>query len=511
MRRAAARLVTVLVLAVGPLSACSLPGSGPSLTPAPLDRLVEASAPAPEPSLAWFYDQALDWRECRATMRCAELTVPLDYDRPDGTTLTLSVLSVPATDDDQRIGSLVVNPGGPGASGVEYAAAAETRFGAEVRAAYDVVGFDPRGVGQSTPVSCLADDRLDAMIAADPDPETKGEAREGLRMVRELGRGCLERSGALARHLSTEEAARDIDVLRSALGEEHLAWFGASYGTLLGATYADLFPERVGRMVLDGAVDPTLGPVASGLDQARGFEEALRAYVTDCLDRGDCYLGDDVDTALGRIRDFLDRTDASPVPAAGPRELTEGLAVLGIWLPLYNRASWPALDRGLSAALQGNGTLLLGFADQYVGRGPQGFVDNSTEAIYAISCLDEDVDISLEQVTRLEPRFEEASPTFGRIFAFGAAACSSWPVKTGRKPGPLTADGAAPIVVVGTSRDPATPLAWAESLASQLSSGVLVTRDGDGHTGYRAGNECLDDVVESYLVSAEVPDAGTAC
>ncbi len=316
----------------------------------------------------------------------------------------------------------MVNPGGPGASGVDYAANAETYFGAEVRAAYDIVGFDPRGVGASAPVDCLSDDRLDAMIAADPDPDT-ARSREGLRLLGELGQGCLDKSGDLARHVSTEEAARDMDVLRAALGEKQLTYFGASYGTFLGATYADLFPSRVGRMVLDGAVDPALGQVAQGLAHAKSFETALRAYVSDCVDGRLLPRRRRRRWRWVRSGRSSTRRTRSPCRPRVRATLTEGLAVLGIWLPLYSRASWLALDQGLEAALQGDGTLLLNFADQYVGRGADGYSDNSSEAIYAVTCLDYDESIRLKDVRRLEPRFEKASPTFGRIFAFGTAAC----------------------------------------------------------------------------------------
>jgi hypothetical protein len=244
--------------------------------------------------------------------------------------------------------------------------------------------------------------------------------------------------------------------------------------------------------------------------QAEGFEVALQAYVENCVDDGDCLLGGSVDEALQTIRDLLDQVDAEPLPA-GDRMLTQGLAVLGIWAPLYNRDYWSALDAALAEALGGSGATLLSFADSYVGRGPDGYMDNSSEALYAVNCLDNDESVTLEEAAQLEDRFREASPTFGRVFAFGLTACRSWSVHTGKGPAELNAEGAAPILVVGTSRDPATPLSWAEALAEQLDSGVLVRRDGDGHTGYLAGNECVDEVVESYLISGETPEDTVDC
>lgn len=511
-RGSAVRAVAALLL-LGSLSACGLlDREQPARPTEPLAAESPSSASgATEPGLRRYYEQDVTWEPCRESMECTDLEVPLDYDKPSGKAITLAVLKVPATEPDQRVGSLVVNPGGPGVSGVEYAAGASSYFGEDVRAAFDVVGFDPRGVAGSTPIDCVTDEQLDDLVAADPDPDTPQEAARGDALLRGMGEGCLARSGALTRHVSTQEAARDIDVLRAVLGQDQLAYFGASYGTFLGATYAEQFPERVGRMVLDGAVDPSVGAVAMSRVQARGFEVALRAYVAQCVEDGNCFLGDSVDEGVRTVQGLLDRVDAQPLPGAGGRELTEGRAVLGIWAPLYNRDYWSALDQGLQDALDGDGRTLLTFSDAYVNRGPEGYRDNSTEALYAVNCLDRDESVPLDKVERYVPRLEKASPTFGRIFAYGLTACGSWPVHSGKGPHELHARGAEPIMVVGTTRDPATPLTWARSLADQLESGVLVTRDGDGHTGYGAGNTCVDEAVEAYLVSGTVPEQDVSC
>ena len=507
LRRAGAALTAVVMVTT--LGSCGLFGE----EELPSEPLASESA---EPSasvkgLESFYEQQPDWQDCRSGMECAEVDVPLDYEDPTGDSITLSVLRVPATDPDSRVGSLLVNPGGPGGSGVDYAARAELFFGERVRAAFDIVGFDPRGVGASTPVDCVTDAELDEYVASDPDPESTEEAEEVMAYIEEMGEGCLEKSGDLARHMSTEEAARDMDILRAVLDQERMAYFGASYGTYLGAWYADLFPDRVGRMVLDGAIDPQAGEVEASLVQAEGFETALRAYLAACVDEGDCFLGDTVDEGAERIRAFLDELDSQPIYGDGKRELTEGLAVLGIWAPLYNQSSWSALDQALKAGLQGQGVGLLLLADAYLSRGPEGYVSNSSEALYAVNCSDPGEDIPLEEAEALVDDFEKVSPTFGRGFAYGLSACNSWPVDGPEEQEPLDAPGAAPIMVVGTSRDPATPLRWAEALAEQLESAVLVRRDGDGHTGYRSGNQCVDDAVEKYLVSGEVPSATVDC
>lgn len=464
-----------------------------------------------DPELERYYSQDVEWSDCRKKFECATVQVPLDYAKPGGETIELSLTRLPASGKGRSVGSLLVNPGGPGSSGVDFALRAESYFGDDVRRAFDIVGFDPRGVGRSTPVDCVTDERLDAFVATDPDPDTPAEVRRGDALLRELGEGCLEKSGDLAGHISTAEAARDIDIIREVLGDRRLSWFGASYGTLLGATYAELFPDRVGRMVLDGAIDPTLSERDKSLVQAEAFEVALRSYVKACVDGGDCFLGETVDEGTKRIRDLLDRIDRRPIRGDGDRKLTVGTAVLGIWTPLYQQQIWPLLDGALQAAFAGDGQQLLRLADFYVSRGPSGYLDNSLEALYAINCLDQQESVSSEEAEKLVPEFEEVSPTFGAVFAYGLTSCSEWPVEGEGAVDEIDAEGSEPILVVGTTRDPATPLSWAEALADQLVSGVLLVRDGDGHTGYNAGNECIDRTVESYLVSGEVPESGTRC
>lgn len=505
----------VLLLAVLPVlvSGCDAFGNGdglaePSLSPSPVGSAAPGTAEA-QPDLREFYAQKVDWSPCGAH-QCARIRVPLDYAHPQARSIQLSVLKVPARDKDQRVGSLVVNPGGPGGSGVDYAANASAYFGSELQQAFDIVGFDPRGVGRSTPVQCLPDSELDTFVAADPDPDTKAEVRRADRLVAEFGDGCVEESGKLAAHVSTVEAAKDIDILRAVLGDSKLSYFGASYGTFLGATYAELFPDRVGRMVLDGALDPSVTSLRLNLVQAKGFETALRAYVGHCVDAGACFLGGSVDAGTKRIRQLLDNVEADPLPANG-RTLAAGNAVLGIWAPLYNKGNWGYLDTALKAAFAGDGAPLMSLSDAYVSRGSDGYSDNSLEALYAVNCLDHDDAIPSSEVDNYVPRFEKASPTFGAIFAFSLSSCAQWPIHTGRVPEEIHAAGAAPIMVVGTTRDPATPLEWAEALADELDSGVLVRRDGDGHTGYNAGNQCVDSAVESYLVSGTVPTGTVDC
>lgn len=515
MRRAVVVLLVVaLVVGAGGLAVLVAMDSGsgdgspkavPTSTPGP------GTTDPPDPALRRFYSQQLEWEQCRGEFLCSTLEVPLDYRRPGGRTIEISVLKVPAADPGARIGSLVVNPGGPGVPGTDYAAGAATVFRQPLLDAYDIVGFDPRGTGTSTPVDCLDDGELDDYIAKDPDPDTDAEVETYSGWVDAIGEGCEEESGELAAHVTTIEAARDIDVLRATLGESQLAYFGASYGTKLGATYAELFPDRAGRLVLDGAVDLSIGSRELSLQQAGGFETALRAYVQDCVDQDDCVLGDSLDEGLRRVRQLLDDVDAEPLDVEGDRDLEVGNAFYGIVLPLYAREYWPILTQALEAAIDGDGTPLLRLSDVYNSRGASGYTDNSSEANYAISCLDDPWAIPASEVPENVAEFEEASPTFGTVFAWGLTGCGGVRVQSSEPPLDVDAAGAAPIVVVGTTRDPATPYEWAVQLADQLDPGVLVTRDGDGHTGYNAGNECVDSAIEDFLVDGTVPEDGLRC
>jgi len=498
-------------LAVGSRTADSPEPPRRTSSPAPAGPAPASVTEPPQPGLAEFYSQTVTWSPCASndSHDCGTLTVPVDYQEPTGETFELNLLRVAAA--GERSGSLVVNPGGPGAPGTTYAAAAGVVFRAPLLDSFDIVGFDPRGTGRSGPVDCLSDAELDAYVASDPTPDTAEEVAGFEETILGLGPGCDANTGEILGHVTTTEAARDMDVLRAALGEETLTYFGASYGTKLGATYAELFPDRVGRLVLDGAVDVSIDVRTSSLEQATGFETALRAYVQNCLDSTDnCFLGDTVEEGLATISDFLDSVEDEPLPA-GDRELRVGNAFYGIVTPLYNRDYWFLLSTALSSALDGQGTALMELSDAYSSRGPDGYTDNSMEAFLAINCLDDPSAIGFDEVPAEFAAFEEASPTFGRVFAWGLTTCGGMQERSSEDPLDIRGEGAAPILVLGTTRDPATPLKWAEALAGQLDSAVLLRRDGDGHTAYNAGNECVDSAVEDYLIDGTVPDDPTDC
>lgn len=511
---------TAFVAALTLLAGCSF--SGPGGSGAGTGTVTGDGAPttttstpvvedAPE-GLEDFYGQTLEWTSCESLFECSTLTVPVDYDEPDGSTIELALLRAPAKDEAQ--GSLVVNPGGPGASGVDYAMMAGAVVSPGVRAAYDVVGFDPRGVARSAPVTCITDAQLDQFLGSDPSPDDAAEEKQVEQLLEDFADACATNVGDLLGHVSTVEAAKDMDVLRAALGEQELTYLGASYGTFLGTTYASLFPDRVGRFVLDGAIDPTLTGLAMGLGQAAGFERATRAYVESCVSSGSCPLGDDVDAAMAAIPAFLDEVDADPLPVSGDvvDELTEGWAMLGIIVAMYSQDIWPVLTQALERAEQGDGTLLMFLANSYASRHSDGtYTGNGMQAIYAVNCLDrpaeEGEDLDSAAVLR---KFEQASPTWGRYLA-GDGACEYWPVEAEETIEDYSATGAAPILVIGTTRDPATPYEWAQSLAEILDSGVLISYDGDGHTAYGRSNDCVDDAVDAYLLEGTVPEDGLSC
>jgi pimeloyl-ACP methyl ester carboxylesterase len=460
-----------------------------------------------------FYDQEPDWRDCRQRFECATVEVPLDYADPGGEVIELAVNRLPASEQDDRIGSLLLNPGGPGSSGLDYARSADRVVSADLRRRFDVVGFDPRGVGESSPIDCLTDEQTDTLVAADGSPDSPAEVTRLADLSRQLGQRCAQRSPDLVEHVGTRDAARDLDVLRAVLGDERLSYLGKSYGTYLGATYAGLFPDRVGVMVLDGALDPSTTSTEIAQEQAVGFEQALAAFVSDCLGLADCPLSGDLERGLTQVDRLLARIDREPLTGQDGRPVTEGLAVLGLAAALYDEGSgWPVLRLALTQARRGDGQTLLALADFYLDRRPDGtYATNSNEAIYAVNCLDRPAGGGVEEAQDDADLFARAAPRFGRYLAWSGLPCATWPAPPQGDPERIEAAGAAPILVVGTTRDPATPYQWAESLARQLESGRLLTFDGDGHTAYRRGSDCIDAAVDRYLLGGGLPAEGTTC
>ncbi len=439
---------------------------------------------------------------------CATVYVPTSYEQPDAGTTAIAVARFTATGRSE--GDLFINPGGPGAGGIDFAGylAGSART---LASNFDIVGFDPRGTGSSDPLDCLATSALDALNAFDPTPETAQESQQGIDMVTAQGQACEDNSGLLASHVTTIETARDIDVLRAVLGDEKVNYFGFSYGTFLGTTYAALFPDKVGRFVLDGALVPDLNSMQIAEVQTRGLETGLTSYIQDCVKRGSCPLGTSVNAAKSRLRQLLVDVDTDPLVTNDPaRPLTQGLAFYGIVDAMYSPSSWPVLSDALGAALDGRGQALLDLSDDYFQRFGGGYVNNELQANQAINCLDEQVAGGPSSVP--EATFEADSPIAGDImFGLASRGCGAWPPSTTLSPPDYSAPGTPPILVVGTTRDFATPYTWARQLASLLDNGVLLTRNGDGHTAYLSGNSCIVSAVNAFLVDGTAPPNGTRC
>jgi pimeloyl-ACP methyl ester carboxylesterase len=510
------RRLAALVVASALLAACSggggaeTEGKPPSADP---HRSSAAASPPPTPAaLRPFYAQRLRWSGCGGEFECATMRAPLDYRNPSRGDVDIAMIRLPASKRDQRVGALFINPGGPGGSGIEYARQARAVLTKPVRARFDIVGFDPRGVASSDPIRCQSDQETDVWLAADASPDNAAEERRLEDLSRALAQRCRARGGSLLAHMSTQDAARDLDIMRSTLGEQQLFYLGKSYGTLLGATYAELFPGRVGRAVLDGAMDPQLSADELSRGQAEGFELAVQAFVADCV-RRECPLGGNRDEALRRLTKLLADLDHAPLETAdSTRPLTQSLAVLGIAVPLYDRSSWTILRAALVDALDGDGTTLLTLSDLYTERQQNGhYENNSNDAIYAVNCLDRPDDTAVADARRLAAALSAESSLFGSYIAWSNRPCASWPTKPTNAPLTIHAEGAKPILVIGTTRDPATPYKWAEGLAEQLTSGILLSYDGDGHTAYAQGNDCVDSVVAAYLIEGKIPADGTRC
>ena len=447
-----------------------------------------------------YTGQRLDWSRCSRRLECATVSAPLDWGAPDGRALTLVAGRIKATASPRR-GSLFLNPGGPGGSGLGLLSGFPTQ-GLEN---WDLVSWDPRGVGRSTPVRCSDDAGLDRLFALDGTPDDDAETSTLNSAVAGFGRDCLSRSGVLLEHISTADTVRDLDLLRGLVGDDRLHYLGFSYGTQIGAQYADTFPERTGAMVLDGAVD--LGD-DSRVDQIQGFERALGRFASWCASQR-CALGSDRAAVLTRIKRLLTDLDARPLPGAAGRPLTQQLGVSGVLTPLYDGTSgWPRLSAALDQAVAGQGAGLLALADAGNERGPDGRYGSVATAFPAIRCRDSQAQ-SVAAADRRAAGLVRKAPVLGE-FNGADVYCPLWPVAPAPKTGRLHRVGDRPVVVVGTTGDPATPYEYAVEMARDLDAAVLVTHEGEGHTAY-GSSTCVRQLVQAYLNDGRVPDAGVRC
>ncbi|MFT2015221.1 alpha/beta hydrolase [Streptomyces sp. 796.1] len=472
-------------------------------------------------------NQQVKWGACEApstlqgggdkpgdAWQCGTLKAPLDYAKPQGEAIDLALIRKPATDADQRIGSLVFNFGGPGGSGVATLPSFAEDY-EELGTRYDLVSFDPRGVGESAGITCLTDQERDASATVDGTPDDEQELQAGLADARKFAAACQRTSGKVLPHVDTVSAARDLDLMRTVLGDEKLHYVGFSYGTELGGTYAGLFPNKVGRAVFDAVVDPNTDLKASALAQARGFQLALDNYLKDCTQGADCPVGADPAEGRQRIQALLKDLETQPLPTEdGDRELTAGQALGGIIASLYDKEGWEYLSYGLQEAIEaGQGSVLLLLADSQAGRDEKGRYSNIQAANAAISCRDVRQRFTPEQVKAELPAFRAASPIFGESLAWSLLSCTDWPVPGLHDHPRVSAPGAPPILVIGTTGDPATPYAGARAMARQLGKGVGVelTYRGEGHGAYGSGNDCVTRNVNDYLLKGVVPANGTTC
>ena len=430
LRAGLAAVVTAVALAACSGGLGSVTGSTPPASTSGSASVTSSVSASGDSSLQSFYGQKLVWTGCGGGFQCGKLSVPLDYADPSGETIRIAVIRLKARDQVHKLGSLVMNPGGPGGSGVNYARGARGVVDASVRAKYDIVGFDPRGVAASAPVHCLDDRQLDRFMATDATPDTAAEVTVSEQLAQQFANSCEAKSPTLYAHIGTQDAARDVDVLRAALGDDKLNWLGFSYGTMLGATYADLFPTRVGRMVLDGAIDPSLSNVALIHGQAKGFELALHRFVQDCDRKSDCPLPRGEQAGIDRILAFFAGLDAKPLATMDrQRPLTQALAQNAVLFYLYfpSLGDWDSLRFGLQSAFDGDGSVLLSMLDERLSRNEAGhYTDNSSAAIYAVNALDRPDRPDAAQSAALAAQWTKEAPVFGGFIAWGILPYYYW-------------------------------------------------------------------------------------
>ncbi len=454
---------------------------------------------------------SLDWSRCHGGAECTGLTVPVDDTIDGGPTIDLSLVRYRALEPKRRIGALLVNPGGPGASGVDYVLAVGQSLPDEIRQRFDIVGFDPRGVGESAPVDCTDD--LDPLFEVEWAPDNARDRRELVAAMTKIVDACQRNNADILPFLQTERTARDLDLIRIALGEPKLTYLGFSYGSYLGAWYAEQFPRNVRALVLDGPLDPALDALAVQVQQAVGFERLLDAFLEDCSGRLSCVFRREGESAeaYDRLRQRVGAVSLEVDGFGEPRALNGTQFDLGVTSLLYGgRGSWDELAAALDAVDEGDGEDLLYSADLYTGRSSDGSYDNGQEAFIAIGCADGPPVGDVASMRAIEEAAAGVAPRVGRSIVNGSLACALWPVAA-QQPRALHAAGAAPILVLGARKDPATPFSWARGLASELESATLVPVRSSSHTSFDSGNVCVDDLVIRYLVDLKVPPSSTRC
>ena len=486
-----------------------------------------------KPTKDQFYSQPLNWRQCEVSeitsngvaaprdidkYQCASLTAPLDWENLDGNQITLALAIHRADQSDGK--ALFFNLGGPGGAAVSsITSQVNSSLGTGLVGAFDTVALDPRGVGASTPVRCLSDEDRDKQAAGtggdkDPNATPAQLIEQAKKDSADLAKGCQDLSGNLYKHVDTVNAAKDFDMVRALLGQDKFNYLGYSYGTFLGATYAGLFPTNVGHMVLDGAVDPAVQGDDLAAMQMRGFEASLRHWVEDCQAGRNCPLTGDADAGMRKMKAFFDSLENSPLKTSDAnRPLTRNLAMSAVIGLLYSTETYSILTQAMTSALNSNdGSMLLFVADLLNERNKDGsYASNSMDAIVAINSLDYSPVGNADQWTKGYETLKSELLVFGEEAGFTSAGLEGWPTSHAKRQ-PISAEGAPPIMVVGTTHDPATPYVMSQNLAKELSSGVLVTWEGWNHTAYsKSGSKCVATAVEGYFLRNVVPTTDVQC
>ena len=462
--------------------------------------------PTEESTDAWP-TPSIEWTECGDNIECGSVEVPIDYSDPDSDTIELALARHLALDSDARIGSLLVNPGGPGFGGTVLALSAANIYSSRILDRFDVVGFDPRGTGSSTPaIDCIDD--YDLFSAGDITPDTDAEKQELVDAARDFTELCFEKNGDLLPQVGTNNVARDMDMIRRALGEEKISYFGFSYGSELGATWATLFPSTVRAAVLDGAADPTADSDEGSRQQIAGFEQSIATFLAQCSNDDGCAIHNDGD-AEGAFDTLMADLDENPIPTeAGRPDLTRGMALTAVAQAMYDDGYWPTLEVALADAIDGDGSGLLELWDAYYQRMPDGTYGNELEAFVNILCADDPERKTIEEADAVADTLRAAGPRFSPGTT-GNYGCTFWPAAIDPRV-VITGKSAGPILVIGTTGDAATPLESTRNMVKALEDGRLIVADAEQHTGYNT-SLCVNDAVDSYLIDLEAPDSQLDC
>ena len=479
-----------------------------------VDGRAVVAVPSPGTPVQWGPCQADENAPIPPGAECGKLSVPVDYSKPDGDIAQIALIRFKATGSD-RIGSLVVNPGGPGESGVEAAVNLIPTLPDSVRERFDLIGFDPRGVGSSTPAVWCNSDADNDRLRADPQVDYSPKGVEHIenetkafvqRCVDKMGKECLANVG-------TANVVKDLDAIRGAVGDEKLTYLGYSYGTRIGGSYAEEFPTKVRAMILDGAVDPNADPIEADIRQAAAFQQAFNDYAADCAKDPSCPLGTDPAKAVDVYKQLVDPLVDKPAKTQDPRGLGYSDALVGTILPLYSPSLWRHLTDALTELQQGRGDTMLALSDLYMGRDPQGRYNNSTDVRVAVNCVDQPPVTDRDKTVEEDRRTREVAPfmSYGEFTGHAPlGTCAFWPVPPTSEPHEISVKDLPPILVVSTTNDPATPYQAGVDLAKQL-GGTLLTYDGTQHTVVFQGNKCVDDIAAKYLIDVTVPPPNTRC